>query len=181
MLDLHFVLASTSQNPQTGLRTQEAPQGAPGRAPGGPPGGQARGPLRGPWEAPREGQQRAARGHQEAPQEGTTETVVVAPCFLTFLHRVRSKTFEGGFDAPHFLSSVQFVGIPFQTAVDTFQGTLTSYVLIAIRILPCNGAPVLLEQAFDMRISIAMQAQCKTRLHVALVTHIYRQTKGTRK
>ena len=69
--------------------------------------------------------------------------------------------------------------MPFQTVVDTFQGTLTSYVLIAIRVLPCNGAPALLEQAFDMRIS--MPAQCKTRLHVALVTHIYRQTKGIRK
>ena len=69
--------------------------------------------------------------------------------------------------------------MPFQTVVDTFQGTLTSYVVIAIRVLPCNGAPVLLEQAFDMRVS--MPAQCKTRLHVALVTHIYRQTKGIRK
>ena len=69
--------------------------------------------------------------------------------------------------------------MPFQIVVDTFQGTLTSYVLIAIRILPCNGAPALLEQAFDMRISI--QAQWKTRIHDALVTHIYRQTKGIRK
>ena len=38
---------------------------------------------------------------------------------------------------------------------------------------------LVLEQAFDMRIS--MQAQCKTRLHDALVTHIYRQTKGIQK
>ena len=45
--------------------------------------------------------------------------------------------------------------------------------------LPCNGAPALLEQAFGMRIS--MQAQWNTRLHNALVTHIYRQTKGIRK
>ena len=37
-------------------------------------------------------------------------THIVAPCFLTFLHRVRSKTFEGGFDAPRFLSSELFVG-----------------------------------------------------------------------
>ena len=70
-------------------------------------------------------------------------------------------------------------GMPFQTFVDTFQRKLTGYVLKAIRVLPCNGAPALLEQAFDMRIS--MPAQCKTRLHVALVTHIYRQTKGIRK
>ena len=70
-------------------------------------------------------------------------------------------------------------GMPFQTFVDTFQGKLATYALIAIRILPCNGAPALLEQAFDTRIS--MQAQCKTRLHDALVTHIYTQTKGIRK
>ena len=70
-------------------------------------------------------------------------------------------------------------GMPFQTFVDTFQGKLTTYVLIAIRIIPCNGAPALLEQAFDMRIS--MQGQRKTGLHDALVTHIYRQTKGFRK
>ena len=38
-------------------------------------------------------------------------THIVAPCFLTFSHRVRSKTFEGGFDAPRFLSSEWFVGI----------------------------------------------------------------------
>ena len=38
-------------------------------------------------------------------------THIVAPCFLTFSHRVRSKTFEGGFDAPRFLSSELFVGI----------------------------------------------------------------------
>ena len=66
-------------------------------------------------------------------------------------------------------------GMPFQTFVDTFQRKLTGYVLIAIRSLPCNGAPSLLEQAFDVR--ILMPAQCKTRLHVALVTHLYRQTK----
>ena len=71
------------------------------------------------------------------------------------------------------------LGMPFHGGVDTFQGMLTGYVLTAIRVLPCNGAPALLEQAFDMRIS--MPAQCKTRLHVALVTHIYRQTKGIRK
>ena len=38
-------------------------------------------------------------------------THIVAPCFLTFSHRVRFKTFEGGFDAPRFLSSELFVGI----------------------------------------------------------------------
>ena len=73
------------------------------------------------------------------------------------------------------------LGMPFHGGVDTFQGMLASYVLIAVRILPCNinVAPALLEQAFDMRIS--MQAHCKTRLHDAPVTHIYRQTKGIRK
>ena len=71
------------------------------------------------------------------------------------------------------------LGMPFQGGVYTFQGKLTGYALIAIRVLPCHGAPALLEQAFDMRIS--MPAQCKTSLHVALVTHIYRQTKGIRK
>ena len=65
-------------------------------------------------------------------------------------------------------------GMPFQTVVDTSQGKLATYiyVLIAIRILPCNGAPALLEKAFDMRIS--MQGRCKTRLHDARVTHIHR-------
>ena len=68
------------------------------------------------------------------------------------------------------------LGMPSHGGVDTSQGKLTGCVLIAIRMLPCNGAPALLEQAFDMRIS--MQAQCKTRLHVALVTHTFRQTNG---
>ena len=76
-------------------------------------------------------------------------------------------------------SAYNMLGMPSQGGVDTSQGKLTGYALIAIRVLPCNGAPALLEQAFDMRIS--MPAQCKTRLHVALVTHIYRQTKGIRK
>ena len=76
-------------------------------------------------------------------------------------------------------SAYNMFRMPSQALVDISQGRLTGYVLIAIRILPCNGAPALLEQAFDMRIS--MPSQCKTRLHVALVTHIYRQTKGIRK
>ena len=34
-----------------------------------------------------------------------------APCFLTFVRRVHSQTFEGGIDAPRFLVSEWFIGI----------------------------------------------------------------------
>ena len=34
-----------------------------------------------------------------------------APCFLTFVRRVHSQTFEGGLDAPRFLVSEWFIGI----------------------------------------------------------------------
>ena len=59
-----------------------------------------------------------------------------------------------------------------QALVDIPQRNLTSCMLIVIRMLPCNGALALLEQAFDMR--IWMQVQCNTHLHGALVTHTYR-------
>ena len=78
-------------------------------------------------------------------------------------------------------SACSMFGVQFQGGVGTSQGKLASYVPIAAArtALPCNGAPALLERAFDMRIS--MQAQCETRLRVALATHAYRQTKGIRK
>ena len=34
-------------------------------------------------------------------------THIVAPCFITFVRRVRSQNFEGGIDAPRFLVSMQ--------------------------------------------------------------------------
>ena len=58
MLDLHFVLASASQNPQTGLRTQEAPQEAPRRA-------NQEGRQEAPWEGPGRPPRRANIGQQE--------------------------------------------------------------------------------------------------------------------
>ena len=37
-------------------------------------------------------------------------THIVAPCFLTFVGRVHSRTFEGGIDAPRFLASEWMIG-----------------------------------------------------------------------
>ena len=40
-------------------------------------------------------------------------THIVAPCFLTFVRRVHSQTFEGGIDAPRFLVSEWVIGNQF--------------------------------------------------------------------
>ena len=37
-------------------------------------------------------------------------THIVAPCFLTFVRRVHSQTFEGDIGAPRFLASEWFIG-----------------------------------------------------------------------
>ena len=65
-------------------------------------------------------------------------------------------------------SAYNMFRMPSQALVHISQRKFTAHVLIAIRTLPGNVAAALLEQAFDMR--ILMQAQCKTRLHGALVT-----------
>ena len=41
-----------------------------------------------------------ARGNTK---KGARMAIQHLACFLTYLHRGRSKTFEGGFDAPRFL------------------------------------------------------------------------------
>ena len=56
--------------------------------------------------------------------------------------------------------------MPFQALVDTFQGKLATYVLIAIRILPCNGAPALLEQAFDAGAMQNSSSRCASHTHL---------------
>ena len=87
MLDLHFVLASASQNPQTGLRTQEAPPGGPQEAPQeAPRRANQEGRQEAPWEGPGRPPRRANIGQQEGARRPPRRARPKPPCPLGDIH-----------------------------------------------------------------------------------------------
>ena len=67
---------------------------------------------------------------------------IFAPCFLTFVRRVHSQTFEGGIGAPRFLASEWVTGSLIDRARNYNAGTRCRRVInINIRLSGLHGNP----------------------------------------